>query len=47
MMLHLLISKLGDFNIKIVKGVERIKKIKGVERIKRVRKVEEAIREIR
>ena len=47
MILHLLVPRVGEHNMKRVRKMERIGKIKRVERIEGVRKVEEAIAEIR
>ncbi len=47
MMLHPLISRLEELNMKTVKAMERIKKVRGVGRIEWVKRVEEAIGEIR
>lgn len=47
MMLHPLVSRVGENNMRIVREVEKIEKIRGVERIKKVKGVGEAIGEIR
>lgn len=45
-MLHLLVSKVGEQNIKIIKKVKRMGKIKGVERMKILREIKETIGKI-
>ena len=47
MMLHHLVSKVGEHNMGRVRGVEGIRRIRGVERIEGVRGVEEAIAKIK
>ncbi len=47
MILHLLVPRVGDYNIGKVKKVVRMGRVKGVERIEMVKEMEEAIREIR
>lgn len=47
MMLHPLVSRVGEYNIGRVRKVERMGRIREVERMERVRGVEEAIAEIR
>lgn len=46
-MLHSLVSKLVEYNMEKIRGVESMEKIRGVEKMKWVREIEEAIREIR
>ncbi len=47
MMLHFLISRVGEHNMGIVKEVERMRRVSGVERMEMVKGVEEAIVKIR
>ena len=47
MILHPLVPRVGEHNMRRVRGVERMGKIRGVEIMKRVRGVEKAIAEIR
>lgn len=46
-MLHPLVPKLGEHNIKIVRGVEMMERVKEMERIKKMRRVKEAMKEIK
>ena len=47
MMLHPLVTKVGEYNMGRVKGMERMGKIKEVERMEEVRGVDVAIMKIR
>ncbi len=46
-MLHLLVLKVEEHNMRKVRKIEKIGKIRGVERIKEMKGVEKAIREIK
>ena len=46
-MLYSLLSKVGEYNMGRVKGVEKMGKIRRIEKIEGVRGVEEAIAEIK
>lgn len=43
----LFVSKIGEYNMKIVREVEKIRRITRVERIERVRGMEKLIRKMR
>lgn len=47
LMLHLLVPRVGEYNIRMVRRIDRMGKVRGVERIKRIKGVEEAFEEIR
>lgn len=47
MILHPIVLKVGEHNMKTVRKVEKMGRVKKVEKIERVRRVEEAIREIK
>lgn len=46
-MLYLLVSKIEEYNMEIVKGIEKIGRISEMERIKKIRGIEDAIGEIK
>lgn len=47
MILHFLVSKVGEHKIRRIRGIEKMKRIRKVERIEEVREIEEAITKIR
>ena len=47
MMLHPEVPKMGEYNIGMVRRVEKMGRVTGMESIERVKGVEEAIRKIR
>lgn len=47
MILHLLVPRIREYNIKINQEIKKMRKIKEIKRMKKIREVEEIIKEIR